>query len=331
MDDLLLESFTSFLSDHAGPEAARAAERGGNTDRAEAALYESGFLDALVPEAEGGAGLSCADILPLLLAAGEHLLAFPLAETMVARALLAASGLQAPPDRPILLWPTAAGGVLRSALPPACSGAPLALLQRGDILSLVPTRPLDRDRDPFRLPVAEIDSAGQPLLSFRLPGVNLLLWAAGITAALMAGAMARLLAMSVTHVNERQQFGRALAKFQAVQQQVSVMAERAVAARMAAMGGLAVSPATLRPDPLRVAIAKVVTGEAASICMAVGHAVHGAIGMSEEHDFGLYTRRLKRWQLCFGSHSFWSGQIGVARLASQAATSVDFVRAAGSD
>src|SRR3546814_14171166 len=54
---------------------------------------------------------------------------------------------------------------------------------------------------------------------------------------LMAGAMGQALALSIDHVNTRQQFGRPLGKFQAVQQSLAVTAceVRAVDAAAAAL------------------------------------------------------------------------------------------------
>ena len=56
------------------------------------AIEASGFLDALVPAAAGGAGLAPADILPLLLACGRHAVALSVGETVFARAAVAAAG-----------------------------------------------------------------------------------------------------------------------------------------------------------------------------------------------------------------------------------------------
>ena len=61
------------------------------------ALEESGFADALVGEAQGGAGLSLGDVFPLLELCGAYAVPVPLAETMLARALLADAGVERPP------------------------------------------------------------------------------------------------------------------------------------------------------------------------------------------------------------------------------------------
>ena len=149
-----------------------------------------------------------------------------------------------------------------------------------------------------------------------------MLFRSGLTAAKMAGAMVRLLDMSVRHANEREQFGRPLGKFQAIQQQLAVMSEQVVSARVAARIGMTGTCF----DPLRVAMAKARVSEASHQVVAIAHAVHGAIGVTEEFDLQLLTRRLKQGQLAFGSERFWAARLGRARLASGPQTSADFVR-----
>jgi alkylation response protein AidB-like acyl-CoA dehydrogenase len=61
---------------------------------------------------------------------------------------------------------------------------------------------------------------------------------------------------------------------------------------------------------MRVACAKARTSEAAVAAAAIAHAVHGAIGVTEEHDLQLYTRRLWAWRLDFGTEAYWAGVIG---------------------
>jgi hypothetical protein len=200
----------------------------------------------------------------------------------------------------------------------------LALVQRGAAFHLLPIKLGERHTDPFRMRSARPVLDAPPLLQFTLARVDLLHWAAAITAANMAGAMQRLLAMSLTQVNERQQFGRTLSKFQVIQQHMSVFAERNVSAQVAARIGLIGSDLIL--DRGRVGIAKSVANESARVCASIAHAVHGAIGISEAHDLQLYTRRLARWQISFGSEAYWQKCIGQHRLQSDEPTAVDFVR-----
>ena len=51
------------------------------------AFEDSGYLDALVPEAAGGAGLILSDIEPLIRALGRRAIFAPVAQTMAVRAL----------------------------------------------------------------------------------------------------------------------------------------------------------------------------------------------------------------------------------------------------
>lgn len=95
----LLEPFVRLLADVAPPEAVRAVEAGQGHDMMWQAFEASGFLDALVPEAAGGAGLALSDVAPLLMALGAHAVPVPVAETMVARALLAAAESKPLTDR----------------------------------------------------------------------------------------------------------------------------------------------------------------------------------------------------------------------------------------
>jgi acyl-CoA dehydrogenase len=78
-------------------------------------------------------------------------------------------------------------------------------------------------------------------------------------------------------------------------------------------------------------MAKTRSSEASRDVVAIAHAVHGAIGVTEEYDLQLLTRRLKEWQLAFGSESYWAGMLGAARRSASEQSSADFVRQALSE
>jgi acyl-CoA dehydrogenase len=92
-DSALLEPFVRMLENACSPDVVRAIDAGGDDAALWAVLSASGFLDAMVPQAAGGAGLSLNDITPLLIALGRYAVPVPVAETMMARALLAEAGL----------------------------------------------------------------------------------------------------------------------------------------------------------------------------------------------------------------------------------------------
>jgi acyl-CoA dehydrogenase len=151
---------------------------------------------------------------------------------------------------------------------------------------------------------------------------SLLEAAALITATLMAGAMKRVLDSTLVHANERAQFGKPIGRFQAVQQQLAVLAEQAFAARIA--GEIGCAEGALVPHPLRAAVAKARAAEAAEKLVAIAHAVHGAIGVTAEFDLQLYTRRLQEWRGDHGAAPFWHLRLGRALLAADV-SSVPFL------
>ena len=63
---------------------------------------------------------------------------------------------------------------------------------------------------------------------------------------------------------------------------------------------------------MRVAIGKLNACEAVAPVASGAHAVHGAIGITEEYDLQLFTRRLHAWRLADGSERYWARVIGEA-------------------
>jgi alkylation response protein AidB-like acyl-CoA dehydrogenase len=91
--------------------------------------------------------------------------------------------------------------------------------------------------------------------------------------------VARILEFTVRYAGDRRQFGKAIGQFQAVQQDLAVLAEEVNSTATAARIGCA--GASIRPDPLLAAVAKLRACKAAAQVAAIAHAVHGAIGVTE--------------------------------------------------
>jgi acyl-CoA dehydrogenase len=138
----------------------------------------------------------------------------------------------------------------------------------------------------------------------------------------IAGGAERLLEMTLEHANTRRQFGKPIGAFQAVQQQIAVLAEKAVLVRIAAQaacaGGLDVTVE-------RAAVAKSVTSAAVPVMTGIAHAVHGAIGITAEFSLARITARMHALRMAHGAESYWNARLGTARLAFQG-ESLDFVR-----
>lgn len=316
----ILDPFERMLEQIADPAAVRAVEQGASPATMWDAVLQSGFLDALVAESAGGFGLPGSAVEPLWQALGRCAVPLPVGETMIARMLLAAAGIGAP-DGPItLVAATAAGETVVPLGLVACH----ALVEQGGGVALVEISEADRKRAGVADPLAGRFGLGQLGAAMPAPAGGLRRMCAVLRASQIAGAADRLVAMTASYANERVQFGKPIGRQQALQQSMAVMAEEAVAARIAAQLGVA---GGLPPSLAAAATAKSVASKAAARVAATAHAVHGAIGISEEHDLQLFTRRLHAWRLSDGSESYWNRLLGDIRL-DAAVNSVDFVRGA---
>ena len=128
--------------------------------------------------------------------------------------------------------------------------------------------------------------------------------AALVRAIQLCAALDRILAMSVAQATERTQFGRPLAKFQAVQNLVADIAAETALARAATDGALAeVLRTGWLSDALEflVAMALSCAGQAASAAVRNAHQVHGAIGTTREHRLHEFTTPALSWRSEYGS------------------------------
>jgi acyl-CoA dehydrogenase len=324
MDEIYIDALRGVLTDRCTPQAVRTIE-GGQPAQAQAlweAIEESGFADALLPEAEGGAGLSPAEAFPLLELCGAFVVPVPLAETMVARALLAQAGVARPGgsialaqgrlqgDGTLVCDRVSFGRVADWVL--AGLGKTCVLLPADAAVSAAAVAPLDATLTWS----AAAQAAAQPVAG----EVDVRVSLAGVLAAQLSGALMSVFTRTLQYANDRNQFGRPIGKFQAIQHQLSVISEHAFAARMAAQMGCGT-------DRLRVAIAKARTSEAALEVAALSHSIHGAIGFTEEFDLQLYTRRLHAWRQAGGSESYWHDVLGSELVDHRQGLAIDLVRA----
>ena len=326
MSNDIVEPFERLLAGACTPQAVRDIEACRPADALWNAIESSGFLDALVPEGQGGFGLPLADAFGLVVAAGRHASPVPVGHTMLARAALARAGAKVPRG-PIAIAPFAEddnGRIVARHAPYGLVAQWFILPLAGRWLLLARSRAKCTPGGIHGSLHADLEWPSEAIADFtaREP----LAWhdaGAIVAAAQVAGAMERVLDMTLQFANDRVQFGRPLGKFQAIQHQLAVMAENAAAARMAAQIGFD-SP-NAWPLPLRAATAKARTSEAAALAAPMAHAIHGAIGVTAELDLQLYTRRLHEWRAEFGSERVWNAASGRALLAS-GRSALDFMR-----
>ncbi len=142
-----------------------------------------------------------------------------------------------------------------------------------------------------------------------------------LRSAQMAGAAQALLERSVRYCGEREQFGRRLEKFQAVQQQLAELAGYVACMQAASQRAFAEVQRHGMPAGeedtawLAVAIAKCRCSELAHPVTLIAHGVHGAIGFTEEFGLQRFSRPLWRWRGDYGRSSDWAQAIGRRAIA----------------
>ncbi len=127
-----------------------------------------------------------------------------------------------------------------------------------------------------------------------------------VRAVLMAGALEEICRLSLDHARSRQQFGRAIGSFQAVQAHLVTIAQQT------ALVGVAAEAAIVRQGAFEIVAAKLLAGGAAVTATRAAHQVHGAIGVTRSHPLGGHTRRLWAWRNEWGDDAFWAHRLGGA-------------------
>ncbi|MNM79491.1 Acryloyl-CoA reductase (NADH) [compost metagenome] len=326
MRELFESTIERLLADLATPEYVLGCEGGEWPAELWAAVEQSGFTLAAVPEALGGAEASWADLYVLARAAGRFAAPVPLGEALLANWLLGQAGLEA--QTGILSFAADARLSLRNGtvegdlhdVPWGRHAETLVAIADGD--SATPSVVL-LARSSASSQTLALSVAGEPRDSLHFKGAQVLACAplpkglpanvllfggALLRSAQIAGALHALLDMTSGYASERTQFGRPIGAFQAIQQQLAVFAEQAAAAGIAAEAAFAESDAAFAT--FAIAAAKVSTAEAASVGAGIAHSVHGAIGFTQEYTLHLFSRRLWAWRSEFGSASLWSQRIG---------------------
>jgi len=120
----------------------------------------------------------------------------------------------------------------------------------------------------------------------------------------MVGNMERVLEMTVDYTKERKQFDRPIGSFQVIQHYCADMATDVDSARFSTYQAAWMLSEGL-PCTKEVAVAKAWVGQASQRVFALAHQIHGAIGVTVEHDLHYYTRRAKAAELAFGDADFY--------------------------
>ncbi len=335
---MLLESMNRLFQDHCTKQVADAAETGVFAQTLWDAVAETGVPLAALPESAGGADAEWSDLFAALRVAARFSAPLPLAETMLAGWAAASCGLETS-DGPMTVGPVRMGDKLIlerdgngwrlsgtvTRIPYASFATRTVLIADGPegemAVSLDATGGADvtkgrnianepRDSLAFNNTRLSADQA-EPVKAGVSRGA-LYRRGALARATMMSGALEKAMDLAVTYAQERQQFGRPISKFQAVQQNLAVLAGQTAAAVAAANLGIeSLSESDQARQEFLIAVAKTRVGEAATLACEIAHQVHGAIGFTKEYALQLSTRRLWSWREEFGGDPEWAAKVGL--------------------
>lgn len=132
------------------------------------------------------------------------------------------------------------------------------------------------------------------------------------------GAAEGALTLAVQHAKDRHQFGRPIGSFQAVAHRCADMRADVDACRVLALRAAwalaGESDSTRAPVDVEFAVASALAYAKDALRRVAMHAhqVLGAIGFSTEHDLQLFTRRIKAFELAYGSTAFHRQRLAAA-------------------
>jgi len=128
----------------------------------------------------------------------------------------------------------------------------------------------------------------------------------------MCGGAERVLEMSVEYAKVREQFGRPIGSFQAIQHKCANMLVEVESSKSATYYAAWAVANDVPEAPLAAAMAKAYCSDAYRHTAGEGIQIHGGIGFTWEHDMHIYFKRAKSSEVTFGDAT-WNREI-VAQL-----------------
>jgi alkylation response protein AidB-like acyl-CoA dehydrogenase len=313
---LLRDTVRDLLRRESDPAKVRAMwddERGRSPERWRK-LGELGVLGLLVPEEYGGSGLDEVDMVLALEESGRAVLPEPLMESAaLAAPLLARAGSDALKNE----WlPKAATGeaVLTVGLASqpyvVDATADLLLLERDgelhavtqDRVTLQPLKSVDGARRLFKVTAETGDDT--LIGSSQDHGQWAFDHAAAASAAELVGIAGALLDQTVEYVKQREQFGRKVGSFQAVQHRLAEMLLQVESARSAVYYAAYALANDLADAGVAASVAKAAANDAERFANQNAMQLHGGIGFTWEHDLHLWLKRGKALEWAYGDADF---------------------------
>jgi len=294
------------------------------------AMADQGWMGLIVPEAQGGLGLGIVELAVVAEEMGRACVPGPFLSTLFATALLRGAGdaktreaIAAGDKRATVAileesasWNldairTRGRGRKLFVGDAAVADVILCITRAGDELIVAPldratasTLPMRSMDDTRKLYEVSFDRTGDPLRGGAQAVRNAIDIATVALCAEMVGGMQWILETTVDYAKTRQQFGRPIGSFQAVQHQCADMVLLTESSRSATYYAAWALTERDPNAPIAVSVAKAYCSDAYREVANRGVQVHGGIGFTWEHDLQLYYKRAKSSETLFGDATF---------------------------
>ncbi|PLW83940.1 acyl-CoA dehydrogenase [Kineobactrum sediminis] len=120
----------------------------------------------------------------------------------------------------------------------------------------------------------------------------------------LLGLATRAFELTVAYLKERKQFGKVIGSFQGLQHRAAELFAELELARSIVLQALQAIDANDPDLPKLASAAKAKLCEVAQRATNEGIQMHGGIGMTDEYDIGLYIKRARVVQHCFGDYNY---------------------------
>lgn len=328
---IIKDSTEKILKDFSTKDTRDLAEKGEWAEELWTIVAESGFTSIGISETKGGAGGDYVDAFEILRLTGRYASPIPIAETLIVNWMLAELDTELLVDpatffissektfqiqmkdnqfivngeankvpwgryaKEILVLADYAGSPVITLLP-----MKYACINKGYNLANEPSENIHfnyKEIDQLKLYDCRKDEV-----------IKKITYLSGLAkAAMMSGALEKVLSLTLEYVREREQFGRPIHRFQAVQQQIAMMSGEVAAAK--AMTNQAIQTFGKEGFEQEVASAKIKVNEAAGKVTEIAHQLHGAIGATHEHELHQFTKRLWAWRDESGNEDKWAEEL----------------------
>ena len=123
-------------------------------------------------------------------------------------------------------------------------------------------------------------------------------------AASLTGAGDEAFRITLEYLRTRQQFGKFIGEFQALQHRAAHLFTELEIAKAAALGALQALDQGREDGPLAVSVAKAKAGRVAELAVQEAVQMHGGVGMTDEFDVGLFMKRVRVLNELLGDAGF---------------------------